>query len=766
MTGRTIRDRFALIWGKLLAEISTFSKIIAKTRSVFDFTFWAGLAIVIAMLSLRVVDPGLLQIIRFQSFDMYQRIKPREFTDLPVRIIDVDEASLAKYGQWPWPRTVIADLINNLAAKGAIVIGFDIVFAEPDRLSPPRIAQENPNLPQSVREALRALPHTEVAMREAMSKTLVVLGQTSVRYRSDSGLRNRQLATVPFAAIGGDPEPFLEKYPDLVQNVPELEEVAAGRGVFSLVPDLDGVYRRLPVVMKVQDKMRLALSVEIIRVATGGRAFATKVDGAGLSGIIVGGNLVKTDGNGRVWPYFTEPNPVRYISAAKILDGTADPKLIANHMIVVGTSAVGLEDLRATPLVAGLPGVEIHAQVIESILSNSMLIRPNYILGMELFFLAIAGLAIILLVPRLGAVWALVFALTLLGGYTGLSFYAFSQWRILIDPTFPVGSIIALFIMMATANYMREERQRQQIRGAFGQYLSPDLVDQIIEDPERLVLGGETRELSVLFTDIRGFTTLSEAYKNDPQGLTRLMNRFLTVLSNAILDRGGTIDKYMGDAVMAFWNAPLDTKNHAEQSCRAALDMIKALEELNKKRIAEHLEKGENVDPIKVGIGVNTGDCVVGNMGSDMRFDYTALADTVNIASRLEGQSKPFGIAVVIGNNTAKEISDKLAVIEIDYIRVKGKLEPERMFGLLGDEELAGDEKFKAIEKHNNSMITSYRQQEWEWALDAVGKLAKASEKAGIDLSVYLDLYTWRIEEFMDNPPGVQWDGVYTATSK
>lgn len=744
----------------------TANKAWQRLRGLFGFTFWLGSIVLVLLLLMRIADPGFVQVVRLQSFDLYQRLKPREFKNLPVRIVDVDEASLAKYGQWPWPRTVIAQIIDNLTKSGAVVIGFDIVFAEPDRLSPPRIADENPNLPASVREALRALPHTEIAMREAMSRSRVVLGQTSVRNATDTVEQKRPIDSIPHAFLGDDPEPFLQKYAALVQNMPELEEVARGHGVFSLAPDIDGVFRRVPLVVKVEDKLRLALSAEILRVATGGKAFATKTDAAGINGVVVGGNLINTDPIGRAWPYFTLPNPIRYVAAGKILDGTANQSLIKNHIILVGTSAVGLEDLRATPLVSALPGVEIHAQLLESVLSKQMLLRPNYALGMELVFMVLAGLIIILLVPHLGALWALMIAIVFVGGYMAASYYAFYTSRLLIDPTFPTFTLMALFVVMATANYMREERQRQQIRGAFGQYLSPDLVDQIIEDPDKLVLGGETKELSVLFTDIRGFTTLSEAYKSDPQGLTRLMNQFLTVLSNAILKRGGTIDKYMGDAIMAFWNAPLDTKAHAMQSCRAALEMIAALDELNRERIAEFAARGEEASPINIGIGVNTGDCVVGNMGSDMRFDYTALADTVNIASRLEGQSKPFGIAVVIGDNTAQAVKHELAVIEIDNIRVKGKNEPERMFGLLGDEHFAKDPVFADIKKTNESMITAYRQQEWEWARDAVAKLSKISEDADIDLSGYLDLYSWRIEEFMENPPGANWDGVYVASSK
>ena len=427
------------------------SKILQKTKEIFNLTFWLGLAVVILFLAVRVSDPGFLQTFRFQSFDFYQRSKPREFKNLPVRIIDIDEKSLAEYGQWPWPRTVIADLITKLAASGAVVIGFDIVFAEPDRLSPPRIAKDNPNLPQDIRDALSALPQTEVAMSNAMAKARVVTGQTSVRNLTDAGVRDQKIAAIPHAALGGDPVPYLQHYADLVQNMPELEAAAKGQGVFSLLPELDGVFRRVPIVVKVKDKLRLTLSVEMLRIATGGRAFATKVDKAGLSGVVVGGKLVNTDRNGRVWPYFSEPNSIRYVSAADVLGGTANKRLIARHMVMVGTSAVGLEDLRATPLVSALPGVEVHAQLLESILSNSMLIRPNYALGMELVFLAISGLLIILLVPRLGAVWALILALVLLGSYGGFSYYMFSEKRLLLDATFPIGATVALFVMMATA---------------------------------------------------------------------------------------------------------------------------------------------------------------------------------------------------------------------------------------------------------------------------------------------------------------------------
>ncbi|MEM7289120.1 MAG: adenylate/guanylate cyclase domain-containing protein, partial [Pseudomonadota bacterium] len=379
----------------------------------------------------------------------------------------------------------------------------------------------------------------------------------------------------------------------------------------------------------------------------------------------------------------------------------------------------------------------------------------------------IVGLIIILAVPRLGAGWSAVLAVFTIITTVAISWFAFSRQLMLIDSSWPVLTAICLYLVTALSNYLREERQKRQIRSAFGQYLSPALVERLTDNPETLTLGGSTRTLSVLFTDIRGFTTISESYKDNPQGLTQLMNRFLTILSQPILDRSGTIDKYMGDAIMAFWNAPFDLKDHALAASHAALDMEKDLKQLNEERKQENLESGDDdFHEINIGIGINTGLCVVGNMGSTSRFDYTALGDTVNIASRLEGQSKPYGLPIVIGPETASEIYETLAVYEIDQIRVKGKNEPLRIYALAGDETFAKSEAFIEFRAVNSGMIASYRKQEWKEALDALDMLAELGEDIDLPIDEYLLIYDTRIIEYQANPPGADWDGVYTATSK
>jgi adenylate cyclase len=728
----------------------------------------AGIVLLLLLLGLRVADPLFVSGIRNQSFDIFQRLHPRPATKQPVAIVDIDEKSLELVGQWPWPRSEVARLIDKLTAMGAVVVGFDVVFAEPDRLSPDRVAEDNPNLPDTVKADLLKLPSNEQVLADAIQKSRVVVGETSVRLADDTlAGGERDIPDVPHAALGGDPMPYLLKFPRLVQNLPVISNAAAGHGLFTVEPDPDGIFRRVPLVMMVEDHMRLGLSAEMLRIATGGQAFATRTGGAGLEGIVVGGVFVPTDGNGRVFPWFNASSPDRYVSAGSVLSGEAPADSIAGHLVVVGTSAVGLEDFRATPVANFMPGVEIHAQIIENILTQQFLSRPGYAIGMELVFTFLAGVFIIWLVPKIGALYAFFAAVSVLGLVLAAAFWAFYSQSMLIDPTFPVGALAALFMLMATANYIREEQQKRQIRSAFGQYLSPALVDRLADHPEQLVLGGETRELTLLFTDVRGFTTISESFKTNPQGLTKLMNRFLTALSKAILDRDGTIDKYMGDAIMAFWNAPVDLPDHAMRACRAAIDMLKTVEDLNaQSRQEAEQNPGERVHEIKIGVGINSGQCVVGNMGSDMRFDYTALGDTVNLASRLEGQSKPYGVGVILGDTTAAVVADVLAVIEIDLLRVKGKNEPERIHTLLGLEDMKADSTFQSLKQANSSMLALYRRCQWDAAAEALAQIGPLAERLGADLEHYVELYEARIADFRANPPEAGWDGVYVATSK
>lgn len=720
-----------------------------------------GLALVIALLALRIVDPAPVQAVRFAAFDLYQQIKPRDMTRQPVAIVDLDDASIEEIGQWPWPRDELADLVDRITADGAAAIAFDVIFSEPDRLSPAKLA-ERPDLPEALRGELTDLPDNDQLFAQSIARSRVVAGQTSVRLAGDRGQMS-PVREVPHALLGDDPTPFLQKYPRLLQNLPVIEDAALGHGVFSTRPDPDGIYRRAPLVLMVQDNLRLGLAPELLRAATGGDAFAVKTNAAGVEGVVVARQLVPTAADGSVWPYLTPSSTDRYVSAADVLTGRMPQGRLRGHLVFVGTSAIGLEDFRPTPLGVSMAGVEIHAQVLENILAGTMLERPGTAIAVELVITALLGLVIVILVPAFRATFVMILAVVVMAGYAGASWYAFDAKRMLLDPTFPILAAVLTLMLMASLNYLREERMRRQIRSAFGQYVSPDLVDQLSDNPDALTLGGERKELTLLFSDVRGFTTIAESYRKDPVGLTHLMNRFLTALSNAILAEKGTIDKFMGDAVMAFWNAPLDTPDHPKAACRAALAMYDRVQEINRERIAE---EGEGVLLIDVGIGMSTGPCTVGNMGSDTRFDYTALGDTVNLASRLEGLSKNYGLAIIISESVHDAVADDFAMLELDLVRVKGKTLPVTIFGLMGDKTLLANPHWSAVSAANHRMRVAYATQDWDGCEAAADALDAAGAEAGLSVAGYSALYRERVSAFRAEPPPRNWDGVFVATTK
>ena len=740
------------------------------------FSKWLGWIRVISFLGLlcglaiRIGDPLPVETLRHTAFDLYHQSKPRDITPLPVTILDVDDSSIEEIGQWPWPRTRVAEMVDRATADGAVAIGFDIVFAEPDRLSPPQIARDNPGMPPELAEQLSGMPENDDLLAQAFARSRVIVGQATVRSLAGNRAEKREMVDMPPALIGPDPTPFLLRFPDILQNLPALEANAAGRGMFATRPDADGVYRRVPLVMMVQDKIRLGLTPELLRVATGGGTYAIRTNDAGIEGVVLARQLVPTARDGTVWPYLTPSSQSRYVRAADLIGGRMPPGRMAGHLVLVGTSAIGLEDFRATPLGIPMAGVEIHAQVLENIMAQTLLSRPNYAIAVELVLTLVLCTLVIIFAPSLSARLLISSSVVLLSGYVAWSYFMFHEHRVLIDPTFPVLATATAIMLISTVNYLREERQRREIRSAFGQYVSPDLVDQLSRNQGKLTLGGESRQLTLLFSDVRGFTAIAEEYRDDPQALTVLMNRFLTILSEAIMDNQGTIDKFMGDAVMAFWNAPLDHQEHAHAACHAALRMISDVEAFNAKRLRSGTRTtgrdGHRVHPLKVGIGINTGQCVVGNMGSDTRFDYTALGDPVNVASRLEGQSRYYGCAIILGQATAARVSQDMAVMELDRIRVVGKEVPETVFALFGHDGLRSQSAFQGLILRNAEMLDAYRAQDWDGADAALSSLPAMAAEAGQDLDAYVTLYATRIAQLRSDPPAGDWDGVYASTGK
>ena len=640
------------------------------------------LALLVGFAALRVADPAPVEEIRVRTFDAFQRIDPRKKTIRPVTIVDIDDKSLEKLGQWPWPRTRIADLVTELTRLGAVVIAFDAVFSEPDRLNPAFAADTFRNLDPETRAKLRALPSNDQILADAIKASRVVLGESGLP--EEITALDKTLPVTGIAMLGEEPQRFMFEFPGLLRNVPVLEHAAAGRGLFTIKPERDGIVRRVPMIMQAQGQTMPSLTFEMLRVATGSGTILIKAEQAGIKSLGIKGIQIPTDHNGQLWVHYARNDASIYVPAVNVLEKSVAPDMIAGKLVLIGTSAVGLNDIKTTPVSRAMPGVEIHAQVLESTLTGDVISQPIYGIAVEFATALLFGLLVITFAPLFGPVTLVALGAAFASMLIGMSAYFYSQNRLLIDFTYPLMSTTAIYLTLIFSSFVREQAQRRQIRSAFGQYLSPALVEQLAQSPEKLVLGGEEREMTIMFSDMRGFTSISETYKNDPQGLTSLMNSFLTPLTNAILNRKGTIDKYMGDAIMAFWNAPLDDKNHELNACEAALDMLERVDALNQVREQEAKEEGRPFIPLNAGIGLNTGTCVVGNMGSDQRFDYSVFGDSVNLASRLEGLTKDpaYATPIIVSEATLAAINPRPFARELGEVKVKGKAEAVRIFAL------------------------------------------------------------------------------------
>jgi len=581
-------------------------------------------------------------------------------------------------------------------------------------------------------------------------------------------------AKAGFAFGGDDPRPFLLEFNGVTRNLPEFDDAARGIGAFNWVADRDQIVRRVALMFRLNDSFVPSLAAETLRVAQDASTYVLKASNAsgetafgqstGLNHIRIGDVEVPTDGSGGVYLKFRHFNKAEYIPAWKVLAGEVPKEDIEGKIILVGTSAPGLLDLRATPVDAAVPGIDIHAQVLEHLLTGKFLERPDYAVALEEFVIVVLGVMLALVLPRVSAkasaaIGLPTIGLVLIGGWA-----AYRYGNLLLDPSYPALVLGFMTASITLYTYNTAEAQRSQIRSAFGQYLAPPLVEQLVQSPEKLVLGGEEREMTMLFSDVRGFTAISESYKDDPQGLTSLMNRLLTPLTNAIVDHEGTIDKYIGDAVMAFWNAPLSVPNHEVKACAAALAMIDCLEVLNAQRRDEATSAGQPFLPFRIGVGINTGRCVVGNLGSDLRFNYSVLGDPVNVASRLEGQTKYYDVPIIIGSRTAERAQEQFAILELDLVAVKGKTEAQSIYALLGRQEISNDIHFQELRKLYSTMLYCYRSRDWEGALEAIELCQSAQHNFG--LTGLFDLYRTRIEAFRQSAPPADWAGIFVAETK
>lgn len=676
---------------------------------------WTALVTLALVVGVRFADPAFVESVRLRYFD--QLITSQPAKEVPIHTVNIDEAALDKLGQFPFPRDMYADIIKDLYKREAGLVVFNVLMPEKDRFGKDSV------LANTIKEYPVVIP---------------ALGHTKSK-NTDHGS--------PVQAVGQDPQGKVVEYPGIINSVNPIAELAAGVGIVNTFPEIDGVVRRMPLIIAAGNNLQPALSLETIRVAAQDR-IQVKINETGVEAVRVPKvGRINTDNLSRIWIDWSS-KPTEH-SLANL------PKSFNGGIVIVGLSAAGLANPVATAAGEVWPHY-LQGAVIGTMMTQSNIQRPGYADDLEVASILIAGLILIFLMR-----WTYVgIAATVvtIGAVIWGSMYTYSNHLFLFDSTaFAVGvGLVALHAYMV--KFVSEFLQKQQIRKQFSSYLSPDLVAKLIKDPSLLKLGGEEKELSIMFTDVRGFTSISEHYGKNVQGLTSIMNRYMTAMTRTILETGGTLDKYIGDAQMAFWNAPLDETKHCKDAVKAALEMLGSLDGFNK-GISE-----EGVPPFGMGIGINTGVVVVGNMGSEQRFDYTCLGDAVNLASRLEGQSKNYGVLIVLGPITAERVGDEYFTVELDCIAVKGKKEGVTIYTVFyNPNSIVELETWKQNREYHNLMLAHYRKQEWNKAIDLINEL-KGSFNGGMD--GYYDLWLERIEEMRTANLPADWDGVFRATSK
>ena len=673
---------------------------------------WLALFTFAVLLAFKIQDPYLVEATRLKFYDYIMLDKSKQSEQIVV--VNLGEKAIEKYGQWPFPRKDHAKIISDLYGGGAALVGSTILYPEPDRMG------------------------TDSALADTLNKYPVVLSQTLVTDCSKPS--SYEVKRTGVAVVGdGQPTSFLPDYPCVLSNIPELQNAALGVGVTTTLPETDGVVRRVPLLGMSAGEYYPAFALEMLRVAAGDSSYQAKINETGVEALRVPQfDTIKTDQYGRV---FVNPN---YQFQSFEIGDKVLPDL-TGKIVILGVTAAGVSNPVATPSGAQMPH-QLQASLLETLLNGDSVSVPDWAQLADLGAFIILTLLLII-ISRFR--FSIIYISIIIGAYLYLPIHLFSTQNILLDITFNVFAVALIYMHIFTVKFISEFLQKQQIKKQFGTYLSPDLVAQLQRNPDMLQLGGTEQELSIMFTDVRGFTTISEHYGRDVQGLTKIMNRYMTAMTKAILENKGTLDKYIGDAQMAFWNAPVNNQQHALDSVKTAFQMLKSLEEFN----AEVTQEG--IPAFGMGLGINTDTVVVGNMGSDQRFDYTCLGDGVNLAARLEGQSKPYGVKIVIGPKTAEYVRETYQVVELDLLAVKGKTEPVRVYTVL-------EKKYDKAEIAHNRFLEAYRGGEWGRAL------AMAAEMSALfdgQLKIYYEMMTDRIDELTRSHKG-SWDGVYRATSK
>ena len=702
------------------------------------------------------------------SYDVRLRMLMPNTVDDRIVIVDIDEKSLLEQGRWPWGRDKVALLVNQLFATYEInTLGFDVVFAEKDESAGLRnlewlqqnVLKDDASFISALNNIRPQLDYDQL-LANSFKNRKVVLGY----YFQTSGDTNH-VGQLPPAALTADTfeqNIHFTEASGFGANLSVLQNSALDAGHFNPNPDEDGITRKVSMLIKYKDQLYNSLSLAVARAylqnAPMGFHFATNGISSGYSAIeslqLVDKHIPVDNEVAALVPYRGVQNSFKYVSATDVLKNKVRPDRLKNKIVLVGTTAAGLLDLRATPVQGNYPGVEIHANIISGILDNSIKQRPDYSYIVEILMLLIIGLLLALFLPVLNPIKATLLTIAAMAIVLAINFASWQYANLVL----PIASILVMigliYLLNMSYGFFVESRGKRQLAGLFGQYVPPELVQEMAKNPEKVDMAGESREMTVLFSDIRGFTQISEGL--DPKQLTQMMNEFLTPMTKIIHEHRGTIDKYMGDAIMAFWGAPLKDENHAQNALNAALQMNAAITSINEK----FAKKGWS--GIKMGFGLNTGNMVVGNMGSSFRMAYTVMGDSVNLGSRIEGLTKYYGVDIMV-SEFVKAQTPTMLYRELDLVRVKGKDKPVAIFEPIGLAETLTKETIDALNLHHE-MLQNYRSGNWTLAEKQLASLEKMAPQAG--KSALLMLYSQRIAQFKKAPPANNWDGVFNHESK
>jgi adenylate cyclase len=702
-------------------------------------------------------------------FKSREKIEPRSDVVLAV----IDEKSIAREGKWIWPRSKMADLVTKLSHAGAKVIAFDIGFLEPDDK---RIVKTIKNIQNSLQnlnpddnkflDRLKTQSDYDKLFADSIknSTAKIVLGyffqldakssthieEKDIKIHKKNIINSRyqfERYTSKEAKNVTLVEPF---YPQ--SNIMEISDAADLSGYFNMSPDDDGVVRWLHTVLKFKDTLYAPLSLMTVS-AFLDSPLSINIDEYGVQNVQIGNLSIPTDESGRVLiNYRGEEKSFPHVSVTDILSGNVPENHLKNKIVIIGATAIGIYDLRVTPFGSIFPGIEIHANIVDSILSEDFLHKPKWSAIFDVLAILLAGIFLGIVLPRVEVIQGMVAGLFVFMGHIFFCQYLFSKHGIVLNLVYPLSVILLIYVCITAFRYFMETRKKRFIKNAFSTYLAPAVVNQLIESPGNLELGGEVRNITAFFSDVQGFTSISETLT--PSELVELLNEFLTEMTDIILKHEGTVDKFEGDAIIAFFGAPNVLKNHAERTCSACINMQKRLSELR-----ENWKKNGKPQ-LKMRIGLCTGSAVVGNMGSKSRMDYTMMGDTVNTAARLEGINKLYGIYTLISESTCKAAGSSIVTREIDTINVVGKKEPVTLYQLLGHNGEVNDITEKTNEIYAAGLHT-YRNQDWDKAIDFFKAVLNISPDDGPSITM-ID----RCNKFKSHPPGKNWNNSYTVTTK